>query len=116
MNVNISADGLQLTPSIDSHVRAKLARVLKHFDDIVTVRVLLSLEKTENRADSQCASCNIHVKGADLFAKTSSQDLYATIDELMEKMDGLVRKHKGKAKSHRMPHSGAHAHQAASAA
>jgi len=39
--------------------------------------------------------------GAKLFAKTSSQDLYAMIDALMEKMDGLVRKHKGKFKMHR---------------
>ncbi|MFN9009041.1 MAG: HPF/RaiA family ribosome-associated protein [Hyphomonadaceae bacterium] len=37
----------------------------------------------------------------DLFAKTSSQDLYAMIDALMEKMDGLVRKHKGTSMVHR---------------
>jgi ribosome-associated translation inhibitor RaiA len=35
-----------------------------------------------------------------LFAKTSSQDLYAMIDALMEKMDGLVRKLKAKSKVH----------------
>jgi ribosome-associated translation inhibitor RaiA len=39
--------------------------------------------------------------GAKLFAKTSSQDLYAMIDALMEKMDGLVRKPKGTSKVHR---------------
>jgi ribosome-associated translation inhibitor RaiA len=38
---------------------------------------------------------------AKLFAKTSSQDPYAMIDELMEKMDDRVRKHKGKSKVHR---------------
>ena len=96
MIANISADGLHLTPAIENHVRVKLDRVLKHFDEIVTVRVLLSLEKTENRPVSQSASSNIRVKGADLFARTSRQDLDALIDELMEKLDGLVRKHKGK--------------------
>jgi ribosome-associated translation inhibitor RaiA len=39
--------------------------------------------------------------GAKLFAKTSSQDLYAMIDALMKTMDGLVRKHKGPSKVHR---------------
>jgi putative sigma-54 modulation protein len=78
-----------------------LGRLRAIFDEIVTARVLLSLKKIQNRADSRCAGCNIHVKGVDLFAKTSSQDLYAMIDELMEKMDGLVRKHKGKSKVHR---------------
>ena len=38
--------------------------------------------------------------GADLFAKTSSQDLYVMTDALMEKMDGLVRRHKGTSKVH----------------
>jgi len=98
MSVNISADGLHLTLAIENHVRVKLDRVLKHFDDIVTVRVLLSLEKTQNRRGSQRASCNIRVRGADVFARTSRQDLYAMIDELM---DGRVRKHKGKSKMHR---------------
>jgi putative sigma-54 modulation protein len=101
MIANISADGLHLTPAIENHVRVKLDRVLKHFDEIVTVRVLLSLEKTENRPVSQSASSNIRVKGADLFARTSRQDLDALIDELMEKLDGLVRKHKGKSRTHR---------------
>jgi ribosome-associated translation inhibitor RaiA len=35
-----------------------------------------------------------------LFDKTSSQDLYAMIDALMEKMDGLVRKHIGTSMVH----------------
>jgi ribosome-associated translation inhibitor RaiA len=37
----------------------------------------------------------------DLLAKTNSQDFYAMIDQLMEKMDGLVRKLKGKSKVQR---------------
>jgi ribosome-associated translation inhibitor RaiA len=39
--------------------------------------------------------------GAKLFAKTSSQEIYAMIDALMEKMDVLVRRHKGTSKVHR---------------
>lgn len=70
------------------------------FQEIVTVRILLSLEKIENLADSQCAGCNIHVKGVGLFAKTRSQDVYAMIDELMEMRNDLVRQHKGKFKVH----------------
>lgn len=38
--------------------------------------------------------------GAKLFAKTSSQDLYAMIDELMVKIDGLMCKHNGTSKLH----------------
>ena len=39
--------------------------------------------------------------GAKLLAKTSSQEIYAMIDALMEKTDVLVRRHKGTSKVHR---------------
>jgi ribosome-associated translation inhibitor RaiA len=40
-------------------------------------------------------------EGAKLFAKTSNQNLYAMIDELVENKCGLGRKVQGKSKVHR---------------
>jgi ribosome-associated translation inhibitor RaiA len=39
---------------------------------------------------------------AKLFAKTSSQELYAMIDKWMKQMDNLVRTHKAKSKVQRV--------------
>jgi putative sigma-54 modulation protein len=48
----------------------------------------------------QRAECNVHVKGRDLFAESSHADLYAAVDELADKLDRQVGRHKTKIKEH----------------
>ena len=48
----------------------------------------------------QRAECNIHVKGSDMFAESSHEDLYAAVDELVDKLDRQVVRHKDRVKDH----------------
>ena len=48
----------------------------------------------------QRAECRIGVKGNDLFAESSHEDLYAAVDELVDKLDRQIVKHKDKLQSH----------------
>ena len=43
----------------------------------------------------------MHVKGRDLFAESSHFDLYAAIDELADKLDRQVGRHKTRIQDHR---------------
>ena len=100
MNLTISGHHLEVTPALRSYVTAKLDRITRHFDQVVDVKVLLSLEKQKEKGRRQHAECNIHVKGSDLFAECSNQDLYAAVDELVDKLDRKVVRHKDKIKDH----------------
>jgi putative sigma-54 modulation protein len=40
------------------------------------------------------------VKGNDLFAESAHQDLYAALDELVDKLDRQVWKHKSRVQDH----------------
>ena len=51
--------------------------------------------------DLQKAEATIHVSGADLFAKAESNDMYASIDQLINKLDSQIIKHKEKLHNHR---------------
>ena len=42
----------------------------------------------------------IHVKGNDLFAESSHEDLYAALDELVDKLDRQVGRHKTRLQDH----------------
>ena len=64
------------------------------------MKVLLSVEKQKEKDRRQRAECNIHVKGSDLFAECAHQDLYAAVDELVDKLDRKVVRHKDKLKDH----------------
>ncbi len=100
MNLTISGHHLEVTPALRSYVTAKLDRITRHFDQVVDVKVLLSVEKQREKDRRQRAECNIHVKGSDLFAECAHQDLYAAVDELVDKLDRKVVRHKDKLKDH----------------
>jgi putative sigma-54 modulation protein len=100
MNLTISGHHLDVTPALRSYVTSKLDRVIRHFDQVVDVKVLLSVEKQKEKEGRQRAECNIHVKGNDMFAESSHEDLYAAVDELVDKLDRQVVRHKSKLQNH----------------
>ncbi len=100
MNLTISGHHLDVTPALRAYVMDKLARVTRHFDQVVDVKVLLTVEKQKEKEKRQRAECNIRVKGSDLFAQSAHEDLYAAVDELVDKMDRQVVRHKTKLQDH----------------
>ena len=101
MNLTISGHHLEVTPALRNYVTTKLDRIIRHFDQVVDVKVLLTVEKQKEKERRQRAECNIHVKGSDLFAESSHHDLYAAVDELVDKLDRQVKKHKERLTDHR---------------
>jgi putative sigma-54 modulation protein len=100
MNLTISGHHLEVTPSLRSYVTSKLDRIVRHFDQVVDVKVLLTVEKQKEKEGRQRAECNIHVKGTDMFAESSHADLYAAVDELVDKLDRQVVRHKDRLQNH----------------
>ena len=94
MNLTISGHHLEVTPALRNYVMEKLQRVLRHFDQVIDVKVLLSVHNESEKDKRQRAVCNVRVKGNDLYAGSSHFDLYAAVDELIDKLDRKVVKHK----------------------
>jgi len=89
MNLNITGHHIEVTPAIHDYVNAKLDRVIRHFDNVTSAHVILSVDKL-----SQKAEVTLHVKGKDIFADSTESDLYAAIDTLADKLDRQVVKYK----------------------
>jgi len=104
MNLTISGHHLEVTPALNDYVKTKLDRITRHFDQVVDIKVLLTVEKQKEKERRQRAECNIRVKGSDLFAESSHHDLYAAVDELVDKLDRQVVRHKDRVQDHH--HSG----------
>lgn len=100
MNLTISGHHLELTPSLREYVLTKLDRVMRHFDQVVDVNVLLSVEKMKEKDRRQKAEVTVRVKGRDIFVEHSHEDLYAAIDALMDKLDRQVVRHKDRVQEH----------------
>jgi putative sigma-54 modulation protein len=95
MNLTISGHHLDVTPAIRGHVKDKFAAIQRHGDHITSIEVTLIVEKHQHKAEA-----NLHVAGADLFASSESDDMYAAIDSLAAKLDRQVIKQKEKQRGH----------------
>jgi putative sigma-54 modulation protein len=95
MNLTITGHHLEVTPALRDYVTSKLERIRRHFDQVVDITVFLSVEKLRQRAE-----INVHVRGKDLFAEATDNDLYAAIDALMDKLDRQVLKYKEMRQDH----------------
>ena len=100
MNLNLTGNHLEITPAIRDYVVAKLDRVTRHFDLVIDVNVVLSVNKLRQKIEA-----NLHIRGKDLHAESIEPDMYAAIDALADKLDRQVLKHKEKRELHR--HEGA---------
>ena len=100
MNLTISGHHLEVTPALRGYVTSKLDRITRHFDQVVDVKVLLTIDNMKEKELRQRAECNVHVKGRDLFAESSHADLYAAVDELADKLDRQVGRYKDKTHNH----------------
>jgi putative sigma-54 modulation protein len=100
MNLTISGHHLEVTPALRTYVTSKMDRIKRHFDQVVDVKVLLTLENLKEKERRQKAECNIHIKGIELFAESAHSDLYAAVDELVDKLDRQVVRHKDRLQSH----------------
>jgi putative sigma-54 modulation protein len=100
MNLTISGHHLEVTPALREYVINKLDRVTRHFDQVVDINVLLTVEKQKEKDRRQKAEVNLHVKGRDIHVEHANEDLYAAIDQLVDKLDRQVCRHKDRVQDH----------------
>ena len=95
MQMTISGHHLDVTDPIREYVTNKLSKLERHYEQITSTTVLLTVEKLRQKAEA-----TVHVSGAELFATAEHEDMYAAIDALADKLDRQVIKHKEKHRGH----------------
>ncbi|WP_299973233.1 ribosome-associated translation inhibitor RaiA [uncultured Pseudoteredinibacter sp.] len=96
MQITISGHHVDVTEAMHDYVNNKLEKLSRHHDRITSTKVILSVDKLIQKAEA-----TIHVSGKDLFADASHEDMYTAIDQLSDKLDRQLIKHKEKIRAHR---------------
>jgi len=91
MRIETYGQQIEVTPPLRDYVESKLARLARHFDQVMDVKTQLSLDKPTHRAEA-----TLLVSGRTFHADASGDDMYAAIDLLADKLDRLLLKHKEK--------------------
>ncbi|MEI8297993.1 MAG: ribosome-associated translation inhibitor RaiA [Pseudomonadota bacterium] len=97
MQLTVTGHHVEITPAIRSYVEKRFERISRHFDLVIDVHCVLTVEKLTHKAEAtlRVSGGNIHADAADTNA-----NMYAAIDELTDKLDRLVKKHKEKKGDH----------------
>ena len=95
MQINLTGHHLDITESLRNYVLEKFERIERHFDHINNVHVILQVDKVR-----QIAEAKMNVNGGEIFANSESEDMYASIDTLIDKLDRQVIKFKEKTFDH----------------
>lgn len=96
MQISVTGHHIDVTEALKGYVDNKFARLERHFDNVIDVHVILSVEKLRQKAEA-----TIQVNGAKVYADDIHEDMYAAIDGLIDKLDRQIIKHKEKKTSHR---------------
>ena len=91
MQVNFTGHTVEVTPAIRSYTLEKFDRLEHHFERITSVNVIFDVEKLVQKAEA-----TILVPKAEIHASSESENLYAAIDTLVDKLDRQLIKHKEK--------------------
>ncbi len=95
MQINITGHHLKITNALKNYVEKKFQRLTRHFDHVLNIHVVLTVEKLIHRAEA-----SLQVSGNKIFANASNEGMYAAVDSLVDKLDRQIVKHKEKLKDH----------------
>jgi len=91
MNITTTARHYQLTPDLKEYAESKVKQLKKYFDNIVNAHIIFELEKYRHAVE-----VTIHVNGKDFNGRVVSEDMYASVDRVVEKLEVQIQKYKGK--------------------
>lgn len=91
MKIVIKGKHIEVTDAIRNYIEKRLGRVERHFDHILEVIVTLSVEK--NR---QIVEVTLQASRALIRAEEETDDMYTSIDKVVDKLERQIQKYKEK--------------------
>jgi len=94
MQVTVTGRNVELTPALKEYLTEKLQRSQKHFDHALLATALLSVAKNPSVAQNQTAEVTIKLNGSVIRGEESTENMYASIDLVADKIERQLRKYK----------------------
>ena len=92
MQINISTRHGHVSEQTRAKVTEKLEKLVRFYDRLGTIEVIIDLEHRE----TPIVDLKVSVKHKDFVATSRAEELMASIDQVIDKMEHQLRKHKEK--------------------
>jgi len=96
MQINITSKGTELTAALKEYAEKKLQKIEHFFHNIQKIEIELDVNKIKEEAERQIAKVTVWASGTKLHATESTDNMYASIDLIIDKIDQQIKKFKDK--------------------
>ncbi len=96
MNLTVHGRNVAISDRVQDYVDKKVGRLDKYLPQIREARVELVRRETRAAADRYTAQLTIWISGQILRAEESSEDLFASVDAIVDKMYRQIERYKGR--------------------
>lgn len=91
MQIFLTGRNLEVTEALRRYAEEKVGRLQKYLEKITSAHIVLSLQKYR-----QIAEVTLRVRDLTIRGEESTEDLYSSIDLVVEKLERQLQKYKGK--------------------
>ncbi|UCZ57237.1 ribosome-associated translation inhibitor RaiA [Desulfurispirillum indicum] len=96
MNIQITGKQIDLTEPLKQYAEEKIGKLSRYFDTVMDAHIVFSVNKHRQKVE-----VNLLVNGINISAESTTQDMYASIDTVTDKIERQVKRYKNKIKSHK---------------
>ena len=96
MRLQVKGKNVEVSDTLKTYAQEKLGKLDKHLNAAARLELELAVEKNPSIAENQIAEATVWTKGPVLRARESSQDMRASIDLLVEKLERQARRYRDK--------------------
>ena len=96
--MKITGRHLVITPALRQHIESRFERLVRYDVTLSHLEVTLGVSKLQHSAEVVCTMQRRRIQ-----AKASTREMYATIDQLVDRLGAQIRKHKERQADHKEP-------------
>ncbi|MBM3461423.1 MAG: ribosome-associated translation inhibitor RaiA [Armatimonadetes bacterium] len=91
MQITVKGKNVEVTEALRSHAEKRISKIERYFDRIINTDVTLSTERNWHIVE-----VTVHANGHVLRGEERTNDMYSSIDKVIDKLEKQVKREKGK--------------------
>ena len=96
LHIIVQGKHLDVTPALREYAEEKVGRITRYFDQVQEAQVVLSVERRDGIGKAQVVEVTVWGDGLVLRGENASQDMYASIDLVFDKLRKQIEKYRSK--------------------
>jgi len=96
LHVIVQGKHLDVTPALREYAEEKVGKISRYFDQVQEAQVVLSVERRDGMGKAQVVEVTVWGDGLVLRGEEASQDMYASIDLVLDKLRKQIEKYRSK--------------------